>query len=261
MRTRRVDWPHMDSIDWLWNAPTSPPGLAEDQAQVWSFLLDESPARAGELAGLLTADERERAGKFGSEQLRNRFIVGRATLRRLLGRLLNCEPATLVFRYGEFGKPELDGPLAGALHFNLSHSGGAGLLAMARRGPLGIDLEKVRPVWDPQQIASRFFTEHEGRQLETVAEQERPEAFFRLWTRKEAWLKATGEGIAASLDRIEVSFLADEPARVLKVADDPGAADQWLLAGLAPARGFVGALAARARNLNIGCWHWSNGAK
>jgi 4'-phosphopantetheinyl transferase len=251
----------MDSIEWLWEAPASSTALTDDQAHVWSFTLDESPTRATDLAAVLSPEEKERAGKFGSEELRNRFIVGRATLRQLLGGILNCEPAGLVFRYGEFGKPELDGPHSGALHFNLSHSGGAALLAVARRGPLGVDLEKVRPVWNPQQIASRFFTENEGRQLDAVTEADRPEAFFRLWTRKEAWLKATGDGIATSLDRVEVAFMANEPARVVNVANEPGAADQWSLTGLAPARGFVGALVVYAKSLNIRCHHWSNGEK
>jgi 4'-phosphopantetheinyl transferase len=251
----------MDSIDWLWAAPTSSGGLTEDHVLVWSFALDLPSDKASAMTALLSPEERERAGKFGSEELRDRFIAGRATLRQFLARLLECDGQGLTFRYGEHGKPELDGPQAGRLHFNLSHTGAAALLAVAKRGPVGVDLEKVRPVWNPQQIASRFFTENEGRKLDTVSDADRSETFFRLWTRKEAWLKATGEGIATALDRVEVSFLPDEPAQVLNVVTEHGQAGDWTLAGLQPARGYVGALAIRGQNLNIHCRHWSNAEK
>lgn len=204
---------------------------------------------------VLSPDERERTGRFATDELRRRFVTGRAVLRQVVGECLGCDGASLVFRYGPKGKPELDGPHGGGLHFNLSHSGGVGLIAVAKGFPVGVDVERLGRKSDVQQIAKRFFTADESARLEALPEGERASAFLNLWTRKEAWLKAMGGGVGEGLNRVEVTFLPGEPARVLRVADEPVWAEGWRLVELAPAVGYAGALAARGRSLNVCCRH------
>ncbi len=246
----------MASVEPLWKEPPPDAALANDEVQVWSVDLDQPASRAGEMFQFLSPDERQRADQFQIKQKRLEHVVCRATLRRLLGKFLSLDPGALLFSYTSRGKPELAGPLAGKLHFNVSHSGSLALIAVTRLCPVGVDVEHVRPRRYDMDVARRFFTAHESAALETLPEAERPAAFFNLWTRKEAWLKATGVGITESLNRVELSFLPGEPARILSVADDPEEAGKWTLAGLNPAAGFIGALAIRARGLNVLCRHW-----
>jgi 4'-phosphopantetheinyl transferase len=193
---------------------------------------------------------------FKFQKGRDHFIVGRATLRRLLGNALKLDPAALTFSYGPRGKPELAGAAAGQLHFNVSHSGGLALVALTRRCPVGVDIEHDRPSTMGTEIAERFFTQRENAGLMQLPEARRAAAFINLWTRKEAWLKATGDGIATWLKRVEVSFLPGEPARVLAVDDLPEEPACWTLADLRPATGYSGAMAIRAHDLNVRCWRW-----
>jgi 4'-phosphopantetheinyl transferase len=244
----------MASPELLWNP--APPGtvLEGNEVQVWCVALDSPLSRAGELMRLLSPDELERADRFKFEQGRQHYIVGRATLRRLLGDVLQLDPATLKFDYIDRGKPALGGAHVGKLHFNVSHSHGLALIAVTRCAPVGVDIEYIRPVKHGDDIARRFFTASESAGLAKLAGAERPAAFFNLWTRKEAWLKATGAGIADSLNRAEFSFLPDDPPRVLNIAGEPGESDYWTVIDLKPATGFTGALAARTRDLNVRCW-------
>lgn len=246
----------MASVELLWKEPPSDTALANDEVQVWSVDLDQPSSRVGELFHFLSPDEQQRASRFQIEQKRLENVVGRATLRRLLGKFLALDPAALVFNYTSRGKPELAGALAGKLHFSVSHSGGLALIAVTRLCPIGVDVEHVRPRRYDIEVARRFFTTRESTVLESLPEADRPAAFFNLWTRKEAWLKATGVGIAESMNRVELSFLPGEPAHILSVADAPDEAGKWTLAGLNPATGFIGALAVRARDLNVLCRHW-----
>ena len=245
----------MASVEWLWPAAAAGGPLAEDEVRVWSVDLDDAAPLEASMA-VLSADERERAARFATDELRRRFVTGRSTLRQVLGGCLGCDAASLVFRYGIKGKPELDGPHRGRLQFNLSHTGGVGLIAVTRRCAVGVDVEWLGRRAEAQQVAKRFFTADETARLDAMPETDRPAAFISLWTRKEAWLKATGGGIGETLNRVEVSFQPGEPVQVLRVADDPAGAAGWMLAELVPATGFTGALAARARGLNVSCGHW-----
>jgi 4'-phosphopantetheinyl transferase len=140
------------------------------------------------------------------------------------------------------------------LHFNLAHSGELALLALTRAGEVGVDVERIRPMPDALELAARFFSPREVAALQTVPPDDANAAFFRLWTRKEAWLKATGEGIAESLARVEVTCRAEEACRVVAIGGDAAAAAEWSLHSLEPAAGCLGALAIRRRDVRLRCW-------
>jgi 4'-phosphopantetheinyl transferase len=175
-------------------------------------------------------------------------------LRALLGNYLQLDPARLEFACHSRGKPSLTGPGAGQIHFNLAHSEDLALIAVTRAGEVGVDVERIRPMPDGEAIAERFFSTREIEAFRRVPAAARDAAFFSLWTRKEAWLKATGDGIAESLAKIEVAFLPGETPRVLAIAGDAAAGEAWSLCPLNPASGFVGALAIRCRPVQLQCW-------
>jgi 4'-phosphopantetheinyl transferase len=160
-------------------------------------------------------------------------------LRRLLGGFLGLEPERVELRYGPHGKPCVEG-----LRFNLAHSHELALYAFSRGRELGVDLERIRPLRDAAAIAERYFSAEENAVLRSLPEIQRHEAFFRCWTRKEAYLKALGDGLARPLDSFDVTLAPGEPARLLRVQGAPDEAARWSLLHLDPAPGFVGALAA-----------------
>ena len=135
------------------------------------------------------------------------------------------------------------------IHFNLAHSGDLALLAITRVGPVGIDVERIREVKDAADLVARFFCARENELFQRLPAIEKPGAFFNLWTRKEALLKATGEGIGKALSEVEVSFLPGEPASLVSIAGDTDRAARWSLHELTPAAGYVGAVAIEAQNV------------
>ena len=237
-----------------WPVATTVAALTETAVHVWALPLDLAPEKIAALAATLSQDERERADRFRFEHLRHRFMAGRGGLRALLAHYLQAEPAQLEFTYASRGKPGLAGSAAGRLHFNLAHSQDLALIAVTRLAPLGVDVEKIRPMPDALAIAERFFSTAERAAFDTLPSAAHDAAFFHLWTRKEAWLKATGDGIAESLSKIEVAFLPGEPARVRAIAGDAAAGDAWSLCELNPAGGFVGAVAIPSRPAGVECW-------
>jgi 4'-phosphopantetheinyl transferase len=230
--------------------------LTNDSVHVWVASLDLSAAKISSLKETLSRDECARAERFHSERDQNRFIAGRGLLRAMLGSYLDTPPEQLEFSYSPQGKPALaNAPGPNELHFNLAHSRDLIVIAVTRACPVGVDVEWVRPVNEAEGIAERFFSPGEVAKLKALPEAQRLTAFFNLWTRKEACLKATGEGLE-KLEQIEVSFLPDDPARVLAISGNASAAQSWMLVELAPAPGFVGALATPARGLELSCRPW-----
>lgn len=236
----------------------SPSGVARAWPErgvvhVWAVPLNPAPGVIAALVTLLSPEERERAQAYKFPALRERYTVARGQLRKLLGNYLQLDPARVEFDYTSRGKPGLMGAGADQLHFNLAHSGELALIAVTHGLPVGVDVEWVRPMPDAESIAERFFSARELAALRTVPAASRDAAFFRLWTRKEAWLKATGDGIGESLAKIEVTFLPEETPRVLAIAGDAAAGEEWSLCPLNPAAGFVGALAIRCRSIELQC--------
>ncbi|MCP3959127.1 MAG: 4'-phosphopantetheinyl transferase superfamily protein [bacterium] len=223
---------------------------------LWAVDLRPPTDRVEELRRLLTRDEAERAGRFKFDRHRRRFIVRRAALRILAGGYLCRDPAALRFGEGEKGKPFVTESAegAGGFHFNLSDSRDLAVYAFTRGAELGVDVEILRPIPDAQQIAEHFFSVEEREVLRTVREERKSDAFFNCWTRKEAYIKAIGEGLSEPLDRFSVTLLPEEPARFLHLGGDRRRAASWTLHHLVPEAGSVGALALEGEGWQIaGC--------
>ncbi len=171
--------------------------------------LDVGPGRLEELRATLSPREQARYASFAHEQHRFRWGAARGTLREVLGRALGCAPAEVSIGYGAHGKPRVAGS---ELRFNISHSGALGLIALAL-AEVGVDVELPRPRRSDD-IARRFFTPGENERLFALEGPARADAFFRLWTCKEAFLKATGEGLSRSTRSFELD-LRDDAARLL----------------------------------------------
>jgi 4'-phosphopantetheinyl transferase len=188
-------------------------GLAVGEVHVWTVSLDVAPRQADALAEVLSPDERERAARFLADRDRRRFVVGRGVLRTTLGRYTGIAPDALQFRYGTHGKPALAGARWHDLNFNVSHSKDTTLYAVALRRRVGIDIEHVRSDIETDEIATRFFSVREAATLRALPTEQRLRAFFRIWTRKEAFLKGKNDGLSVSLGDFDVS--CDEHARLL----------------------------------------------
>ena len=206
---------------------------------VWPISIQAPVPVVDQFRSLLSADETARAARFRFEHLQHSFILARGALRILLGRYLNTAPDDLAFRYGSKGKPALDGHL----QFNVSHSGGLALIAFTMDCELGVDVEAVRTMPDMEDVAKRFFCPEETAELLALPDGHRDQGFFMCWTRKEAYIKATGEGLSAPLDAFCVTLRPGEAARMIHLERDPIAARAWSLHDLKPARGYAAALA------------------
>ncbi len=256
MRTKAQNAHVTEDLEINWPVAPTEWTLGLREVHVWAVPLWVAPEISAAYARTLSADEKTRAARFLFERDQRRFTAGRGALRAILSRYLSCEPGQIQFDYSERGKPSLAAtPGKDSLHFNLAHSDELALLAVTQIGSVGVDVEKLRPMKDAEAIAERFFSPRETAQLKALPEQQKHVGFFNLWTRKEAWLKATGQGICDSLSKVEVSLLPDEPAQLLSLFDDARAAD-WTLRELNPANGFKAALALRARDIELNCWSW-----
>jgi 4'-phosphopantetheinyl transferase len=216
------------------------PPLAADAVHVWRIALNPDDAVVTRLRATLSGDEVERAERFRISMLRRRFVVGRGAMRTVLATYLDVAPERLVFSLGDRGKPRLAG-LSGGLEFNLAHTEDLALCAITRGRPVGVDIERLRPVTDAGQIVSRHFTPREQTEFFDHPEPERLAAFFRAWTRKESFLKATGDGLASMLNSFEVTLAAAGPA-LLSIGNDPEAARRWTLHDLDVGPGYCAAL-------------------
>lgn len=208
--------------------------------------------RAGSDAGvvLLSPDELARAKRFRTDLLRDFCIFRRSTLRRILSTYVNTSAENLVFNYGLKGKPFL--PAHPQLHFNTSHSGQCLLVCvLCLHSEIGVDVEQVRPLNDIQTIARHFFAPAEQARLAGLPTVVQNRSFFECWTRKEAVIKATGEGVSRPLGSFEVSFGPNVEPKVLRFDKDN--LPSWQLNSLEPVVGYVGAIASRSpwRQLRI----------
>lgn len=226
--------------------------LDPDLLQVWRIDLTSLQVELDVLAATLSSEERSRANRFHFVHHRRRFTVAHAALRMILARYLDCQPADIRFRLGDRGKPVLDQGFP-RLHFNLSHSADGALLGLSSRHELGIDLERIRPMTDATALARRFFAAGEIADLLQLPPCEQSLAFFRCWTRKEAYIKAIGEGLACPLDRFRVSLRPEAPVRILEIGDDIGEGERWSLHELAPWEGYIGCAAVRFHGLHVEC--------
>lgn len=247
----------MDTPD-SWPAPPDALSLGRDEVHVWRASLDQSASAVEHLRSTLAEDERDRAGRFHFEKDRARYVVARGVLRAVLGRYLSVPPGRLRFDYSPYGKPSLAAEFGGGdlLDFNVSHSHSLALLAFARGRALGVDVEHLRAAAAGDGIAGRFFSAHEVATLRALPAARQARAFFDCWTRKEAYVKARGEGLSFPLADFDVSLRPGEPAALLCVRGDAQEAARWTLRALDVAPGYAAALAAEGRDWRLKTWQW-----
>ena len=205
---------------------------------IWWLRLTGGLIESSKYRHLLSAAELERAERFRFEHLQHEFIIGHGALRLILADYTGAPADQLEFTRGDHGKPKLrDSPI----QYNMSHSGSLLVCGVTTAAELGVDVEQIRPMRDSEAIANRFFSPSEAAVLAGLPEGERNAAFFRCWTRKEAFLKATGDGLTRSLGSFEVAFAPGERPRFLRIdGDDPA---RWTLAAFDPTPGYTAAVA------------------
>ncbi len=209
--------------------------------------LAAAPEAVRASAALLSDTERQRARRYAFDRDARRFIVARARLRELLAVRLGVPAESVEFEYGAHGKPALSRRFADSdLSFNVSHCDDVAAYVFSRSHAIGIDVEAVRVISDADDIAARYFSRRENAMYRTLNPGDRPLGFFNCWTRKEAFVKALGDGLSVPLDRFDVTLAPGEPAKVLRVESTPGDDSGWWLDSLCPAAGYVAAIASRA---------------
>jgi 4'-phosphopantetheinyl transferase len=232
-----------------------------DRVDVWKVWLDSAELSSEALPGILAPDEVERARRFHFDRDRIRFIACRTALRTILARYLQMSPIEIRFRYESKGKPEIaDAQNSYSLRFNLSHSSGLAVIAVSSGSAVGVDIERFDRKIDCLEIARRFFSMRERQALLAIPASGRQRAFFACWTRKEAFLKATGEGISFGLAEFSVSVAPDVPPLIEEAQADPKAVLRWSLTNLRPGDGYVGTLAFEAAPCVVERWCWNGAA-
>ena len=229
-----------NSSTWT-EAPLSP-SLDTGTVHVWRIALDQADDRLERFRRTLEPHELERAGRFHFEKHRRHFVVARGFLRSVVARYVETRPEALRFEYGAYGKPALASEHG--LRFNLSHSNEVALLAVTLEAELGVDVEHMRADFASEDIARRFFSRAEVEAFNALPKEEQVAAFFRCWTRKEAYIKAIGRGMSQPLDEFDVTLdPADPPALLYAKEDD---ASRWQLSDLDVAPEYASAVIVEA---------------
>lgn len=221
--------------------------LPAQKVHLWQVSLLQSQDCLARFAQTLSPDEHARAQRFHFERDRRRYIVGRGVLRDILARYLDRDARQITFTYTERGKPYLPAePSMPDIRFNLAHSSELAIYAFASKQDVGVDLEYIHPVPELDQIAAHFFSAAEYQAIRSLSGGQKQLGFFNCWTRKEAYLKALGDGLSKPLDQFEVSLAPADPARLLRVGGDEQEAQRWSLLALnLDQNDYVGALALR----------------
>lgn len=236
--------------------PFAPP-VGDGEVLVWRITLDDLDGSWQDALALLDDHERWRADRLQGWRDRQRFVVAHAALRAILGRSLAIHPAEVRFAGGPGAKPSLEGAAGDGLRFNLSHSYQLAVVALARRRDVGVDIERLRQSLPHEAIAAEFFSLAERAALAALPPGQRTRAFYRCWTRKEAFVKARGLGLRAPLGSFDVTLAPGEPARLLACREAGVDAGAWSLDDLDLPPGYVGAVAASGQDWRVRCLSWS----
>jgi len=239
-----------------WSSPAATPGLASREIHVWRASLSTDEPTLRRLEATLADQEKARAARFIFERDRDRYIAARGILRDLLGKYLQCAPRSIEFSYGPYGKPAIAGAASrSGICFNLSHSHGLAVVAIGREQEVGIDVELIRAEFASEAIAKRYFSAKEIDELTRLPAELRTEGFFLCWTRKEAYIKAKGDGLQIPLDSFDVSLSPGSPA-TLSSDDEP----RWGIESFVPSqiseRRFAAAVVAEGKDWRTRYWEW-----
>ncbi len=249
----------MSSSNQLWETSLVDLQLLENEIHIWRTSLQVETLVLHTLQQMLSKEEVFRAKRFHFERDRRRFIVARGILRSLLGRYLHTNPGTLNFDCNAYGKPSLGFPLSESkLHFNISHSHEVVLFAFTRDRQIGVDVEYMRSDIDYEHLARHSFSSNEQAAFYALPSAQRQLAFYHCWTRKEAYIKARGQGLSLPLDLFDVSLVPDEPAMLLSSREDPQEVIRWSFQNLLSYPGYAGAFAVEGYGWQVNCWQWQS---
>lgn len=239
-----------------WHSPEILCLPGRERVHIWRLELDSYPSETQGNAEILDAGELSRANKYRSEIDRQKYILRHTVLRNLLGYYLQAEPRDVCYTTNEFGKPALDEKFNSRLRFNLSTSGELALFAFSEERQVGIDVEKVRTDRDTVLIAERFFSQTEKSILFGLPIGQQLQGFYNCWTRKEAVVKALGQGLSLALDSFDVSLAPGDPASILDARNVSLAALTFTLRDLSAAPGYSAAVAVEGKGWQVECWQF-----
>ena len=243
----------------LWRIPPRALALGNGEVHVWRVATDLAPPRLKRFQQTLSAAERERARRFYFRKDRDRYVAARGLLRTVLSGYLDVAPNQLRLSCNSHGKPALDLESGvDRLCFNVSHSHRMALIAVMRQNEIGVDIERIRPELAYEMIARRFFSPDEVATLLALPEYLRREAFFTCWTRKEAYLKARGDGLSFPLDQFTVSLVPGDSPALLRVEGNVLETSRWSLHHMCPRPGYVAALAIEGHARGVNLWQWAD---
>lgn len=225
--------------------------LEAGQVHVWQICLEQESELLDRFRQTLSPEELDRAGRFRFERLQRHFVVSRGFLRYVLGRYLAAEPSSLRFSFNEYGKPSLAGE---SLQFNMSHSHEMALVAVTRDAAVGVDVEHIRADFASEDIATRFFSRLEVETFSSLPREERVAAFFRCWSRKEAYIKAIGKGLSQPLDGFDVTLAPSDPAVLLRAGEEDKL--QWSMSDIDVGSDYASALAVEGAASQISCFQF-----
>jgi 4'-phosphopantetheinyl transferase len=235
-----------------WSEPPESLSLATGDVHVWRVELNQPEPLLEKFRETLEEQELDRASRFHFEKHRRHFTAGRGVLRQLLSQYLGTKPEQLRLSYGAYGKPALNGEHKDSrLRFNMSHSHEVALFAFAEDRELGVDVEHIRTDFASEEVARRFFSRREVETFNALPRHDQVAAFFKCWTRKEAFIKVIGKGLSQPLDKFDVTL--GQPAALLWVSGDD--ASRWSLYDLEVGGDYAGALAVEGQVSRIRCWH------
>lgn len=229
-------------------------GISREVAVVWYLSFDLNIKHILHYRDLLSTDELIRADKFKFQIDSDRYSIARGVLRILLGIYLNEKPRSLQFGYTKYGKPFLKNK--SSLNFNLSHSQNGAVFGFVYNSEIGIDIEKIKNNFDVMEIAQNFFSKKEVKALKSFAPKDRYRAFYRCWTRKEAFIKAEGSGLSFPLDGFSVSMDEDKKANLLQTKWNALEKTIWSLFSFSPSDDYIGAIAIRGKVKSAQYFNW-----
>jgi 4'-phosphopantetheinyl transferase len=233
--------------------------ISSGTVHLWQFDIALPREQADRYRGILSPDENQRADRFHFDRDRIRFIAARAAMRSILAGYLNVTPGKITFSYAANGKPELAGECnESGLKFNLSHSRDRALLGVVSNACIGVDIEYINQEFTTDEIAQRFFAPGEVARLRAMHATERAAAFFSCWTRKEAYIKAVGQGLSLPLDSFEVAFGPGVKPSLLSVEASPDEAGRWSMYSIPAAEGYAAAIILEGKDhkLEYREWNW-----
>lgn len=241
-----------------WTNPHSRTPLVKGAVQVWLAHIDQPPGVVARLAPLLSPAEHHHAERFHFARDRQRYIVAHAFLRSILSDSSGVPSPEFNFVSNAYGKPYLEPhPNLPDLHFNLSHSQGCALVAVTIACEVGVDIEYIQPLEDALLISQNFFSPMERKELAALPPPQQQRAFYACWSRKEAFIKGVGWGLAMPLDKFAVALAPDVPTRLTYLHDDYAEHQGWVLYDLPPLPNFASALALPGAQYHITCHSWS----